>query len=92
MNERLKAILASNSGIPYNAIFRDSHLSNDLGLDSLDIVDLVLQIEDTFLVSIPDDEYLPLKTAGQIDDYLRVKIATTIVGPLLYTSRIGQSL
>lgn len=86
MNVQLKALLANNCSIPHVAITRESHLSKDLGLDSLDIVDLVLQIEDLFQVSIPDDEYWQLKTAGQLDDYLKIKIATTIP----YPSYFGQ--
>jgi len=75
MNEQLLALLANNSGMPYKSINGDSHLSKDLGFDSLDTVDLVLQMEDTFHISIPDDEYFQLKTVRQYHDYLQSKIA-----------------
>ncbi len=74
MNEQLCALLAANSGLPYNAITEDANLSKDLGLDSLDTVDLVLQMEDIFHISIPDEDYQQLQTVKQFSDYLKRKI------------------
>ena len=73
MNEQLRALLAANSGLPYQSITDDSNLSRDLGLDSLDTVDLVLQMEDMFHISIPDEDYQQLQTVKQFSDYLKIK-------------------
>jgi len=73
MNEQLRALLAANSGLPYNAITEEANLSKDLGLDSLDTVDLVLQMEDLFHISIPDEDYQQLHTVKQFSDYLKRK-------------------
>jgi len=73
MNEQLRALLAANCGLPYNAITDDANLSKDLGLDSLDTVDLVLQMEDLFHISIPDEDYQQLQTVRQFSDYLKRK-------------------
>ena len=73
MNEQLRALLAANSGLPYQSITDDANLSRDLGLDSLDTVDLVLQMEDMFHISIPDEDYQQLQTVKQFSDYLKIK-------------------
>jgi len=73
MNEQLRALLAANSGLPYNAITEEANLSKNLGLDSLDTVDLVLQMEDLFHISIPDEDYQQLHTVKQFSDYLKRK-------------------
>jgi acyl carrier protein len=57
MNDQLRALLATNAGLPFTSITDDSHLSKDLGLDSLDTVDLVIQMEDMFNIAIPDEDY-----------------------------------
>lgn len=75
MNDQLRALLAANSGLPFTSIKDDSNLSKDLGLDSLDTVDLVLQMEDMFKIAIPDEEYQDLKTVKQFCDYLVQKRA-----------------
>jgi acyl carrier protein len=74
MNDQLRALLAANAGLPFTSIKDDSHLSKDLGLDSLDTVDLVLQMEDMFNIAIPDEDYQGLQTVGQFCDYLQSKV------------------
>lgn len=73
MKEQLRSILASTTGLPGSSITDDASLTHDLGLDSLDTVELVLQMEDQFQVSIPDEDYPKLKTMGLIYEYLRNK-------------------
>ncbi|GLU55445.1 acyl carrier protein [Dyadobacter frigoris] len=75
MNDQLRALLAANTGLPFTSIKDDSNLSKDLGLDSLDTVDLVLQMEDMFKIAIPDEEYQDLQTVKQFSDYLLKKKA-----------------
>ena len=58
------------SGLPVSSISQDSHLSKDLGLDSLDTIDLVLQMEDQFHIAIPDEDYEKLQTVRQVEQYL----------------------
>ena len=75
MNDQLRALFAVNSGLPFTSIKDDSNLSKDLGLDSLDTVDLILQMEDMFKITIPDEEYQELQTVKQFSDYLARKKA-----------------
>ena len=58
-------------GIPASAITNEAHLSKDLGLDSLDITDLMIEIETIFDFRVPDSDWNKLQTVGQIQSYIK---------------------
>lgn len=60
-------------GIPESAITDQTHFSRDLGLDSLDSVDLIMQLEQTFGIRIPDEDYSKLTTMQGVIDYLQAE-------------------
>lgn len=66
--ESLQKILADQLDLDVQDIQRDSELVNDLGADSLDLVDLVMSIEDEFAIEVPDEAVEQLKT---VDDAVR---------------------
>ena len=74
MKEQLRTMLSVTTGLPNSSITDDASLTRDLGLDSLDTVDLILQMEDQFKVSIPDEDYPKLQSVGQINDYLQARM------------------
>lgn len=74
MKEQLRSLISASCGLPNSAITDDAILTRDLGLDSLDTVDLVLQMEDKFQVAIPDEDYSKLQTVRQINEYLMAKV------------------
>ncbi|MVM30249.1 phosphopantetheine-binding protein [Spirosoma sp. HMF4905] len=69
INNRLQEIL-TNIGISLTALTDQASFSRDLGLDSLDITDLMLQVETSFCIRIPDEDWWKLQTVGQLKDYL----------------------
>ena len=69
INSRLQAIL-TNIGVSFSAFTEQAHFNRDLGLDSLDVTDLLVQVEDSFSIRIPDDVWWKLKTVGQLTNYL----------------------
>ncbi|MCF0058612.1 phosphopantetheine-binding protein [Dyadobacter sp. CY356] len=73
MKEQLLELLSKSTGLPASSISGESHLAKDLGFDSLDTIDLVLQMEDEFYIAIPDEDYEKLQTVGQIERYLLVR-------------------
>lgn len=75
MKDQIKLLLTEVTGLPASSITTEANLLRDLGLDSLDIVDLVLKMEDLFSISIPDDDYPKLQTVGQINEYVEQKLA-----------------
>ena len=54
--EKVKAILAEQFDVEEDKVTADTDLQEDLGADSLDVVDLLMSIEDEFGVEVPDDE------------------------------------
>ena len=60
-------------GVPETAITDQTHFSRDLGLDSLDNVDLIMQLEQTFGIRIPDEDYPKLTTMQSVVEYLQAE-------------------
>ncbi len=69
MKEKIIEILGT-FGIQRTAITDTVHFTRDLGLDSLDTVDLIMQLEQEFGIRIPDEDYAKLTTFGGVVDYL----------------------
>ncbi|UFH56042.1 acyl carrier protein [Spirosoma sp. KNUC1025] len=74
MKERVIEIL-KQFGIPESAITEQTHFSRDLGLDSLDTVDLIMQLEQTFGIRIPDEDHAKLTTMKDVLNYLEAEQA-----------------
>lgn len=74
MKKRVIDIL-KQLGVPESAITDQTHFSRDLGLDSLDSVDLIMQLEQEFGIRIPDEDYEKLTTMQGVLDYLEAEHA-----------------
>lgn len=72
--EKVKSILSEQFDVEEDSITADSDIANDLGADSLDVVDLLMSIEDEFEIEIPDDEVENIKTVGQLVNYIESSI------------------
>ena len=68
--EKVKGILAEQLDIDEDSITAESSIVEDLGADSLDIVDLVMSLEDEFDTEIPDEAIEGIKTVGDIVHYI----------------------
>lgn len=68
--EKVKTILAEQFDVEEEKINEDTDLQEDLGADSLDVVDLLMSIEDEFEIEIPDDEIENIKTVGSLVAYI----------------------
>ncbi|ARP50966.1 MULTISPECIES: acyl carrier protein [Caproicibacterium] len=68
--EKVKHILAEQFDVEEDNITADTNIADDLGADSLDVVDLLMSLEDEFDVEIPDEEIENLKTVGDVVNYL----------------------
>ncbi|MBO4915286.1 MAG: acyl carrier protein [Oscillospiraceae bacterium] len=68
---KLQTMIAEHFGIDKDEITRQSSLVDDLGADSVDLIDFVMEMEEQFgLDEIPDEDYSQLKTVGDCVDYL----------------------
>ena len=70
MFEKLKALLVEELQIKAEDITPDAELVGDLGINSLELADLVLQCEEKFDVEISDDDIRGFVTVGNVVDYL----------------------
>ncbi len=68
--EKVKAIICDQLEISEDEITLDAVVTDDLGADSIDIVDIVMALEDEFGVEIPDDAIDYIKTVGDIVKYI----------------------
>jgi len=68
--EKVKKILAEQFDVEEEKITADTSIINDLGADSLDVVDLLMSIEDEFEVEVPDDEIENIKTVEDLVKYI----------------------
>ena len=74
VKHKINAILIEKLGIPESQITSDASFVKDLGIDSLDYAELVMEFEQTFDVKIPDDDAEKMQTIGQAVSYIESKI------------------
>ena len=68
--DRIKKILVDRLGIDESKITENSSFLDNLGLDSLDTVELIMLFEEEFNLEIPDEEAEKMKTVGDVIKYL----------------------
>jgi acyl carrier protein len=71
IQEKVISIVAEQMGVDKGEINRDTNFVNDLNADSLDTVELVMEFEDEFETSIPDDQAEKIQTVGQAIDFIK---------------------
>ena len=67
---RVKAIIVDKLGVDENEVTPDASFTNDLGADSLDTVELIMEFEKEFNLSIPDEEAEKIGTVGEAINYI----------------------
>jgi acyl carrier protein len=68
--EKVKKIIIEKLGVEESEVTPEASFTNDLGADSLDTVELIMEFEKEFNVSIPDDQAESISTVGQAISYL----------------------
>ena len=72
--DKVKKLLAEQLNIGVDTISENSRVIEDLGADSLDVVEMLMVLEDEFNVTVSDEESLKLKTVGDIVKLIDKKI------------------
>lgn len=72
--EKIKSILAEQFSVEEDTITPDTNIQEDLGADSLDVVDLIMSIEEEFDIEVPDSEVESIKTVGALVQYIEDNI------------------
>ena len=70
ISSRVKAIIVDKLGVEESEVTTEASFTNDLGADSLDTVELIMEFEKEFNIAIPDDQAEKIGTVGQAVDYI----------------------
>ena len=73
VEEKVIGIVSEQLQIPKEEISTDKSFVDDLKADSLDVVELVMEFEDVFKITIPDEDYEKIKTVGDAVKYIEEK-------------------
>ena len=68
--EKIRHILSEQLDIAEDDITMESNISEDLGADSMDVVDLIMSIEDEFEIEVPDESVENIKTVGDVVNFI----------------------
>ena len=71
IEEKVKEIIVKQMGVNKDKVAPETSFINDLGADSLDTVELVMELEDAFDVSIPDEDAEKIQTVGDAINYIK---------------------
>jgi acyl carrier protein len=71
--EKVAALVAEQLGIDKSKVKAESNIIEDLGADSLDVIEMLMTLEDEFGITIPDDKINQIKTVGQIVELIDKK-------------------
>ncbi len=69
-SSRVKAIIVDKLGVDENEVTNEASFTNDLGADSLDTVELIMEFEKEFNIAIPDDQAEKIATVGDAVTYI----------------------
>lgn len=70
MKAKVVEIIANQLGVEKDVITPQAHVVDDLGADSLDVVELIMALEEAFDLEIPDEEAEKIRTVQDIYDYI----------------------
>ena len=70
MLENIKEIICNYVDIDPDSITADSALRRDLGMNSLDMINLAVEVEDQYGISLPNSEVININTVGELIDYI----------------------
>ena len=68
--KQVKAIIVDKLGVEESEVTETANFTNDLGADSLDTVELIMEFEKQFNITIPDDESAKINTVGDAISYI----------------------
>ena len=71
---RVKAIIVDKLGVEESEVTNEASFTNDIGADSLDTVELIMEFEKEFGISIPDDQAEKITTVGDAISYIEANV------------------
>lgn len=71
INEKVTEIIANQLSVPVEKVKGDTNIAEELGADSLDLVEILMSLEDEFGISIPDEAIPNIKTINDIVNFIQ---------------------
>ncbi|MBQ7388784.1 MAG: acyl carrier protein [Paludibacteraceae bacterium] len=75
ISEKVKAIIVDKLGVQLSEVTEDANFNTDLGADSLDTVEMIMDFEKEFGISIPDEEAEKIKTVGEAISHIEAAVS-----------------
>lgn len=75
VESKVKGIIVDKLGVDESEVTHEANFTNDLGADSLDTVELIMEFEKEFDLSIPDEDAENIATVGDAVEYLQGKVS-----------------
>jgi acyl carrier protein len=73
LQARLYSLVANQLGVEAEELVPEAHILDDLGADSLDVVELVMALEESFDIVVPDEDVERLQTLADVQQYLELR-------------------
>ena len=73
--DRIRVLVCDQLGVDPGEMRPEASILDDLGADSLDVVELVMAIEETFDIEIPDEDAEAMRTVGDVEKYVSERVA-----------------
>jgi acyl carrier protein len=77
LQQRLYALVSSQLGVEHEELVPQARILDDLGADSLDVVELVMALEESFDIVVPDEDVEALQTLLDVQKYVELRTATS---------------
>ena len=75
LSEKIRGLVAEQLGVDPSEMRPDANILDDLGADSLDVVEMVMAIEEAFNIEIADDDAEAMRTVGDVEAYVAGRLA-----------------
>ena len=75
LEARVRSLVAEQLGVDISEVIPGANILDDLGADSLDVVELVMSLEDMFDIEVPDEVVEGMRTIGDIEQYVVAQVS-----------------
>jgi len=76
--DRIREIVAGQLGVDSEQVIPQASILDDLGADSLDVVELVMALEEAFDIEVPDEDVEAIRTVGDVESYVASRVARPV--------------
>jgi acyl carrier protein len=75
LSARIREIVAGQLGVDADQVVAEARILDDLGADSLDVVELVMALEEEFAIQVPDEAVEAIRTVGDVESYVVARLS-----------------